>query len=426
MLSTIRNAWKIPELRKKLIFAMVAIVVFRFGHAIYVPYVDTLALATTFEAYSNTVLGYFNILAGGGLSQASVFALSVYPYINSSIIMQLLQVAIPALERMVKDGGEEGRKKMASITRYVTMAISLVMGYSYYVLLKSQSVLTRTDLWSGIVIVLSFMAGSCFVMWLGEQITDKGVGNGVSLILFIGIVSRGPSAAWSMINGVIQGTMAWWKALLTLIIFVAIIAFVVYITNAERRIPVQYAKRVVGRKQYGGQSTFLPMKVNMAGVMPVIFASTIVTVPSTIAAFFTPTSGSFWDKFVTAFSQGAPLYIIAYVVLIFGFAYFYATIQFNPIEIANNLKNNGGFIPGFRPGRPTSEFIAKVLNKVTLMGAIFLAIVCGLPQVVSNIKGMESLAIGGTSMIIMVGVALETVKAIENEMLMRHYKGFLE
>lgn len=426
MIETVRNAWKISELRKKLIYTIVALIVFRFGHSIYVPYVDTKMLATQFAAYASTILGYFNILAGGGLSSASVFALSVYPYINSSIIMQLLQVAIPSLERLAKEGGEEGRKKIAAITRYVTVAIALVMGFSYYTMLKTQGVLTRTDLWSGIVIVLTFVAGASFVMWLGEQITEKGVGNGVSLLIFVGIVSRGPSAAMSMISGVMGGTLAWWKALLTIILFVAIIAFVVFITNAERRIPVSYAKRVVGRKQYGGQSTHLPMKVNMAGVMPVIFASTIVTVPSTIAAFFTPAEGSFWAGFINVFSQGKPLYIIVYLLLIFGFAYFYSAIQFNPIEIANNLKANGGFIPGFRPGRPTSDFIAKVLNKVTLMGAIFLAIVCGIPQILSNIEGMNSLSVGGTSVIIMVGVALETVKAIENQMLMRHYKGFLE
>ena len=426
MIETVRNAWKIKELRAKIIFTIVALVVFRFGHSIYVPYVDTDLLATTFAAYSSTILGYFNVLAGGGLSTASVFALSVYPAINASIIMQLLQVAIPALERLAKEGGEEGRKKIASITRYVTVAIATVMGFSYYVMLKTQGVLLRTGLWSGIVIVLTFVAGASFVMWLGEQITEKGVGNGTSMLIFIGIVSRGPSAAMSMISGIINGTLAWWKALLTLVLFLVIIAFVVFITNAERRIPVSYAKRVVGRKQYGGQSTHLPMKVNMAGVMPVIFASTIVTVPSTIAAFFTPAEGSFWAGFINVFSQGKPLYIIVYVMLIFGFAYFYSAIQFNPIEIANNLKNNGGFIPGFRPGRPTSDFIAKVLNKVTLMGAIFLAIVCGLPQIMSNIEGMAGLSVGGTSVIILVGVALETVKAIENQMLMRHYKGFLE
>ena len=426
MIETVRNAWKIKELRAKIIFTIVALVVFRFGHSIYVPYVDTDLLATTFAAYSSTILGYFNVLAGGGLATASVFALSVYPSINASIIMQLLQVAIPALERLAKDGGEEGRKKLASITRYVTVAIATVMGFSYYVMLKSQGVLLRTGAWSGIVIVLTFVAGASFVTWLGEQITEKGVGNGISMLIFIGIVSRGPSAAMSMVSGVINGTMAWWKALLTIILFVAIIAFVAFITNAERRIPVSYAKRVVGRKQYGGQSTHLPMKVNMAGVMPVIFASTIVTVPSTIAAFFTPAEGSFWAGFVNVFSQGKPLYIIVYVMLIFGFAYFYSAIQFNPIEVANNLKNNGGFIPGFRPGRPTSDFIAKVLNKITLMGAIFLAIVCGLPQIMSNIDGMAGLSVGGTSVIILVGVALDTVKAIENQMLMRHYKGFLE
>ena len=426
MLDTVRNAWKIPELRKKILFTIVALVVYRLGYAIYVPYVDTKMLATQFAAFGSTILGYFNILSGGGLSTASVFALSVYPNINASIIMQLLQVAIPALERMAKEGGEEGRKKLAQITRYVTVAISVVMGYSYYVMLKSQGVLTRADVWSSIVIVVTFVAGASFVMWLGEQITEKGIGQGISLIIFIGIVSRGPQAALGMVSSVMAGTLAWWKALLTVVLFVAIIAFVVFFTNAERRIPVQYAKRVVGRKQYGGQSTHLPMKVNMAGVMPVIFASTIVTVPSTIAAFFTPAEGSFWAGFVKAFSQGAPLYIIVYLLLIFGFAYFYSAIQFNPIEVANNLKNNGGFIPGFRPGRPTSDFIAKVLNKITMMGAIFLAIVCGLPLILSNIEGMAGLGVGGTSVIIMVGVALETVKAIETQMMMRHYKGFLE
>lgn len=412
------------------------VVVFRFGHAIYVPYVDTKLLANMFASQSNTLLGYFNVLSGGGFAQASIFALSVYPSINASIIMQLLQIAIPALERLARDGGEEGKRKIARITRYVTLGIAFIMGYSYYVLLTRYGVLQRSDLWSAIVIIFSFVAGSFLVLWIGEQMTDKGIGNGTSLILFIGIVSRGPSALMSIYRGFfptvnaagesVAAVMTWWKLLIILTIAIGIIAFIVYITNAERRIPVQYAKRVVGRKQYGGQSTFLPMKVNMAGVMPVIFASTIITVPATIAAFFVPAEGSFWAGFIKAFEQGSPAYIITYLMLIFGFAYFYSTIQFNPIEVANNLKNNGGFIPGFRPGRPTSDFIAKVLNKITLMGAIFLSFIAILPLIMSNIKGLGGLAIGGTSVLIMVGVALETVKAIENQMLIRHYKGFLE
>ncbi|MBQ9535285.1 MAG: preprotein translocase subunit SecY [Clostridia bacterium] len=427
MIETIRNAWKIPELRKRLLFLLLAVIVFRLGHAIYVPYVNTGLLADQFQVNSNNLLGYFNILSGGGLATASILALGVYPSINASIIMQLLQIAIPALERMAKDEGEAGRKKLSAITRYVTLALSFVMGYSYYIMLKSyDNVLIRTDWWSAIVIVMTFTAGSMFVMWLGERITEKGVGNGISIILFIGIVSRGPQAVMSIYNGLVSGTMKWWQALIIVVMAIGIIAFIIYITNAERRIPVQYAKRVVGRKQYGGQSSNLPMKVNMSGVMPVIFASTIVSVPATIAQFFTPREGSFWAGFVNTFQQGRPVYIIVYVLLIFAFAYFYATIQFNPIEVANNLKKNGGFIPGFRPGKPTSDFIAKVLNKITLMGAIFLAIIAALPLIMSNVEGLSGLAIGGTSVLIMVGVALETVKAIEGQMLMRHYKGFLE
>ena len=426
MLETVKNAWKIPELRKKLLFVIGALTLFRFGHAIYVPYVDTAALATAFKSQADTIIGYFNILSGGGLSQASIFALSVYPYINASIIMQLLQIAIPALERMVKEGGEEGRKKIASITRYVTVVLALVTGYGYYLLLKANNVLTRTDFWSGVVILATFVAGSAFIMWLGEQINEKGIGNGISLILFAGIVSRGPQAIASMYNGLVSGTMAWWSVLIILMVAVAMIAFIVFITNAERRIPVQYAKRVVGRKMYGGQSTTLPMKVNMSGVMPIIFASTIITVPATIGQFLSPQQGGFWYNFLQNFKQSSPAYIIIYLLLIVGFSYFYSTIQFNPVEVANNLKKNGGFIPGFRPGKPTADFISRSLSKITMMGAIFLGVIAALPLLMSNIKGLGGLGVGGTSVLILVGVALETVKAIESQMLMRHYKGFLE
>jgi len=427
MFETVRNAWKIPDLRKKLIFLIIAVVVFRLGNAIYVPFVNSKLLASQFLANSTNLLGYFNVLSGGGLSTASVFALSIQPYITASIIVQLLQIAIPALERLAKEGGEEGKKKIAAITRYATLALSLMMSYAYYVMLKSYNVLTLTNVWSAIVIVLTFTAGSMFVMWLGEQITSKGIGNGISILLFVGIVSRGPQLVMSVVYGWQDGTLNWWKTLILLVIGLGIIAFIIYITNAERRIPVQYAKRVIGRKQYGGQSSNLPMKVNMSGVMPVIFSSTIVSVPATIVAFTNPSAGSFWYKFANEwFAQGSLAYILIYIVLIFAFAYFYATIQFNPIEVANNMKKNGGFIPGFRPGKPTSDFIKKVLNKITLMGAIFLAIIAGLPLVMSNIEGLGGLAIGGTSILIVVGVALETVKAIEAQMLMRHYKGFLE
>ena len=423
MVETIRNAWKIPELRQKLIFTLFVMVVYRFANAIYVPFVDTVSLAQQFlSANSNNVLGYFNTLSGGGLQYGTVMALSIYPYINSSIVIQLLQVAFPnSLGAWAKDGGEEGKRKIARLTRIMTLVLAIVTAIGYYMMIDSYGVLTKSDLWSAVVIITTFVAGSMFAMWLGEQITENGVGNGISVILFMGIVSRGFSAARSLLS------IKWYAAIIVLVMMVAIIAFIVWITGAERKIPVQYAKRVVGRKQYGGQASTLPMKVNMSGVMPVIFASTICGVPATIAAFTTPEQGSFGYKLVNQwFAQGSVAYILLYVLLIFVFAYFYSAIQFNPVEVANNMKKNGGFIPGFRPGKPTSDFIKKVLNKVTMMGAIFLSIIAGLPLVLSNIQGLGGLAIGGTSVLIMVSVALETVRVIESQMLMRHYKGFLE
>ena len=421
MIETVKNAWKIPELRKKLTFVLFAIVIFRLGYAIYVPFVDTASLATQFASLnSGNLLGYFNTLSGGGFATASIFAMSIYPYINSSIIIQLLQVAIPALERLAKEGGEEGKKKIQRIIRCTTLVLAAIMAFGYYVTLKAYGVLTRTDAWSGIVIIITMVAGSMFVMWLGDQITEKGIGNGISIILLVGIVSQGFKALSTVIS------LQWWAIIVVLAICLAIIAFIVYITEAERRIPVQYAKRVVGRKQYGGQSTHLPMRVNMSGVMPVIFASTICGVPATIAGFSGKTEGFWYNLSNVWFRPGAVAYIIIYVLLIFAFAYFYSTIQFNPIEVANNMKKNGGFIPGFRPGKPTSDFIKKVLNKITMMGAIFLAIIAALPLILSNIPSLGALAIGGTTTLIMVSVSLETVRAIEGELMMRHYKGFLE
>ena len=422
MIETVKNAWKIPELRKKLTFVLFAIVIFRLGFAIYVPFVDTKSLALQFSTLNNgNLLGYFNTLSGGGFATASIFAMSIYPYINSSIIIQLLQVAIPALERLAKEGGEEGKKKIQTIIRVTTLVLAAIMAFGYYITLKTYGVLTRTDAWSGIVIVMTMIAGSMFVMWLGDQITEKGIGNGISMILLVGIVSQGLKAVTTVFS------LAWWAILIIVAICLGIIAFIVFITEAERRIPVQYAKRVVGRKQYGGQSTHLPMKVNMSGVMPVIFASTICGVPATIVGFTQPAQGTFWYNLANDwFAPGAPAYIIIYVLLIFAFAYFYSTIQFNPIEVANNMKKNGGFIPGFRPGKPTSDFIEKVLGKITMMGAIFLAIIAALPLILSNIPSLGALGIGGTTTLIMVSVSLETVRAIEGEMMMRHYKGFLE
>ncbi len=427
MIETLKNAWHVPELRKKILYTLMILVVFRIGSAIPVPYIDTVQLAEYFSQMSSTMLGYMNVFSGGGLSRATIFALSVTPYINASIIIQLLTVAIPALERMVRDGGEEGQKKLTSITRYLGVALGLLQGYAYYVLLRSENLLKYTDFMHGFVIVLTFTAGTALIMWLGEHITKNGVGNGISIILFAGIVSRGPAMASSLYEMIRNGGVSYIVAALVVIVSLAIVVFVVYISDAERRIPIQYAKRVVGRKQYGGQSTHLPIKVNASGVMPIIFAASIMSLPSTIEMMAHPKAGGFGEKFFALFHSTNPVYIVIYVLLIFAFSYFYATIQFNPIEISNNLKKNGGFIPGFRPGRPTSEFIMKALGKVTFMGAIFLSIVAAVPLIVGAFNtSLSNVAIGGTSVLIVVGVALETVRQIESQLMMHNYKGFLE
>ena len=417
MFTTLRNAWKIPELRKKILFTLLVLMIYRLGACVPVPYVNVAALTTYFQQQlSNTVLGLYNAMSGSAFSQATVFALGIQPYINASIIIELLCIAIPALERLAKDGGEEGKKKIQQITRYTTIGLGLLMGFAYYVMLKNYQLLAQTGFLYGLVIVLSFTAGASFLMWMGEQIDEFGIGTGISLILFAGIISRIPTLISSMVSSLASGALKWWAAILLVVGMLAIMAFIVFITNSERRIPVQYAKRVVGRKMYGGQSTNLP----------IIFAQSIASLPATIVAF-TGTSGSFWtwmNKYV--FDTKSAVYIVCYFLLIIAFSYFYATVQFNPIEIANNLKKNGGFIPGFRPGKPTSDFILKVINKITLFGALYLAIIAILPIIVGIIIGNSSLAIGGTSVIIVVGVALDTVKSLEAQMLMRHYKGFLE
>ena len=420
MFQTMRNAWKVADLRKKILFTLLIVLLYRLGNAVPVPYVDLDLLNSYFSGHlQNTVLDLLNVMSGGALSNATIFALSIQPYINASIIIQLLCIAIPALERMSKEEGEEGKKKIASITRYTTVVIGLIQGFAYYMLIKSYNVLTDDGIWAAIVIILTFTSGSALIMWLGEQITEFGVGNGISIILFASIISRFPTDLINMISGVIAKPNTWWITLLMLLGALAMIVLIVFINDSERRIPVQYAKRVVGRKMYGGQSTHLPMKVNMSGVLPIIFAQSIASLPATIAAF-TGHSDSVWASTTNV------VYAIIYFLLIIFFAYFYSTIQFNPIEVANNLKKNGGYIPGFRPGKPTSDFIAKVLNKVTLFGAIYLGIVAICPLIAGKLLGNSSLAIGGTSVIIVVGVALETVQALESQMLMRQYKGFLE
>ena len=418
-----RNAWKIDDLRKKILFTLVIILLYRLGNAVPVPYVDIDALGQYFNQMQNTVLGLLNVMSGGAFSNATIFALSIQPYINASIIIQLLTIAIPALERMSKEEGEEGKKKIASITRYTTVAIGLIQGFAYYYMIMKSGFLTAdgSGIWAAIVIILTFTSGSALIMWLGEQITEFGIGNGISIILFASIVSRFPTSLYQMVTNAVNGTVAWWIDILLLLGALAMIVLIVLINDSERRIPVQYAKRVVGRKMYGGQSTHLPMKVNMSGVLPIIFAQSIASLPATIAAF-TGHSDSAW-----ASTTSIP-YAIIYFLLIIFFAYFYSTIQFNPVEVANNLKKNGGYIPGFRPGKPTSEFIKKVLNKITLFGAIYLGIIAVVPILISHFStaaDLSGISLGGTSIIIVVGVALETVRALEAQLLMRNYKGFL-
>ena len=428
MIQTIRKAWGVPELRKKIVFTLLILLIFRIGNAIPVPYINTTLLGNYLDSMSGTVLGLYNVMSGGAFAEATVFALGVQPYINSSIIIQLLTIAIPALERLARDGGEAGKKKIASITRYATVAIALLQGFGYYMICKNYNILEQQGIWPALVIIVSFVAGSSFVMWLGEQVNEFGVGNGISIILFAGILSRVPNMVTMGASYIrTKGSIGYlWIALL-IVGMLAMVVLIVHVNEAERRIPVQYAKRQVGRKMYGGQASTLPMKVNMSGVLPIIFAQTIASLPATIWAFIgTPEEGTVGRSIYNAIDTKSVLYLIVYFLMIIGFSYFYATIQFNPVEISNNLKRNGGFIPGFRPGKPTSDFIAKVLNKVTLFGAIYLGIVAICPLIAGKLLGNSGLAIGGTSVIIVVGVALETVRALESQMMIRQYKGFLE
>ena len=456
MIQTIRKAWGIPELRKKIIFTLLILLIFRIGNAITVPYINVSALKAQLDMMGTTYFGLLNAMSGGAFAMATVFALSIQPYINSSIIIQLLTVAIPALERLAKDGGEEGKKKIQSITRYTTVGIAVLQAVGYYFMMKRYNLLAADGIWPALVIIVTLIAGSSFVMWMGEQVTEFGVGNGISIILFAGILSRVPTMISGMMDGiktwssvrsgaltvealtsvgysteraqqVLNSAIAPWGVVLLVVGMLALIVFIVFINDAERRIPVQYAKRQVGRKMYGGQSTNLPMKVSMAGVLPVIFAQSIASLPITVWSFIgIPAEGTVSRAIYDAIDTKSIIYMVVYFIMIIGFSYFYSSIQFNPVEIANNLKKQGGFIPGFRPGKPTVDFIKKVLNKITLFGAIYLGIVAICPLIVGKVIGNSSVAIGGTSVIIVVGVALETVKALESQMLMRQYKGFLE
>ena len=424
MLETLKNAWKVKEIRNKILFTFFIIAIFRIGSVIPVPYInpDMIATATS----DNSFFSYLSILTGGGLEYGAIFAMSITPYINASIIIQLLCVAIPYLERLSKEG-EEGQKKLATITRYTTVILSLIQGVAYFFYLKASSCLSVSGkgavVFAGFVIVITFTAGSALVMWLGEKIDVKGIGNGISILLFAGILSRGPqafAALWTYWTEYDQ----YFAVIGILVGFLLIIAFIVWMTNAERRIPVQYAKRVVGNKMYGGQNTHIPIKVNMSGVMPVIFASSILMLPTMILSFKSNTTTSF-SKVLALFSTQGVFYAVMYFILIIAFAYFYSTIQFNPVEMANNLRKNGGAIPGIRPGKPTSDFISKILSRITLMGALFLSVIAILPIIIGSV-GKINISLGGTSVLIMVGVALDTVQNLESQMMMRHYKGFLD
>ena len=444
MFQILRNAWKITDLRKKILFTIFILLIFRVGSAITVPFVDTTVLKNAVAGQTSDFMSYLTLMSGGGFSNASIFALSITPYINASIIIQLLTVAIPYLENLSKEG-EAGRRKLGQFTRYGTVILGLMLGIAYYFMVKNQYNALATGARNGfgewfaaIVIILCFTAGSSLMMWLGEQINEKGIGNGISMLLFAGILSRIPVGGnflwqnfWTMgIKQVIGGeTAGIWNAaivILILALFLAMIGFIVFMTDAERRIPVQYAKKVVGRKMYGGQSTHMPIKVNMSGVMPIILAVSILSLPSILVTFFGEPKKALGQAIVGAFAQDSWFYIILYALMIVGFAFFYVTIQYNPVEMANNLRKNGGAIPGQRPGKPTADFIKRVLNKVTFIGALFLGVVALFPSVFGKLTGIYGLTIGGTSVMIVVGVALETVQQIESQMMMRHYKGFLD
>jgi len=436
---TIKNAWKIPDLRKKILYTLGMLVIFRLGSHVPVPFMNADAIkAMISSGGENSLLGFLDTFSGGAFGNATIFAMSITPYVNASIIMQLLTVAIPALERLSKEG-EEGRKVIGQWSRYLTVILGLIQAVGLFFSLANAPITDPTTNatiraipvagWvEGITIVLTFTAGTAFLMWLGEQINERGIGNGISLLIFAGIVSRGPQMVAALSQYMTAGTLNWIGFVILIVVALAVVTLVVAMNSAERRIPVQYSKRVVGRKVYGGQSTHIPIKVAAAGVLPIIFAMSIMAFPSTLASFFGKTaSNAGWllAPILKGLSPSSWLYGIMYFFLIIFFTYFYTAIQFNPIEIANNMKKNGGFVPGIRPGRTTSDFISKILSRVTLAGAVFLGLIAVLPIFMSQ-GAKLNISIGGTSLLIIVGVALETVRQMESQMLMRHYKGFLE
>ncbi|MBQ0009693.1 MAG: preprotein translocase subunit SecY [Ruminococcus sp.] len=432
MFKTIKNAFTIPELRSKILFTLFIIVLYRVGAAVPVPFTS---LDILLAGYSTTgIMNYLSLLSGSAFQQGTLFALGVSPYITASIVIQLLTVAIPALERMAKEG-ETGKQKLEKLTRYTTVGLAIITAVGYYMLMENQYGLVKKgyDNWFGIAVIIScYVAGASIVMWLGERIDEQGIGNGISILLFANIVSSLPnqimSYAATLNAAEVTTVIVIVMAVLAVLLTVGNVVFVTAMSDAERRIPVQYAKRVVGRKMYGGQNTNLPIKLNMSGVMPIIFANTLVSLPATILLFVNPKEGTFWYKVQHALDSDSWIYIVVLFVLIIAFAYFYISISFNPIEVSNNLMQNGGFIPGIRPGKPTAMYITKILNKVTLMGAFFLSIVACVPLILNIVSGglLGIIAFSGSTMLIVVGVIMETIREIEAQMTMRHYKGFLD
>lgn len=445
MLQTLKNAFKIPELRAKLIFTMVIVLLYRLGAVIPVPFINSTMISSIVTSSEGSIFQYLNILSGDAFSKATLFALSVSPYITAQIVIQLLTIAIPALERLNKEG-EEGRKKLAAYTRYTTVALGLVTSFGYYKYMENLhksygGILTSMGLkfFGAVVIIACYCAGTALIMWLAEKINERGIGNGISIILFANIVSSLPAIVGALVTRTVEGVKELAKGdwgglwgllsvIATIVITVGVTLLVVFVTESERKIPIQYAKRVVGRKMYGGQSTTLPIKLNMTGVMPIIFASSIVSLPATIAAFFTIKKGSFWAWLIGILSPTSWVYAGILFVLIIAFSYFYISISFNPVEVSNNLKKNGGFIPGIRPGRPTSDYISKILSKITLIGGLFLGFIAVFPILLNIVSSgnVSGLVFSGSSLLIVVGVALETTREIEAQMTMRHYKGFLD
>ena len=428
MIQTLKNAWKIEDLRKKLLYTMMILFVVRLGSAIPVPFLDPTRLKEMVGASGN-FFSYLDVLTGGAFANATLFALSIQPYITASIVIQLLTVAIPALERLAKEG-EEGQQKMQKITRYTSMALALLQSFAFYTMFRNAYGAVKyttgfSGFLAGLTIVTAFAAGAMLVVWLGERIDEKGIGNGISLILFVGIVSRGPGAVRNVLAYLAAGPQYYVLVPLVGVLFVAMIAFIVVMNNAERRVTVMYAKKIVGNKTYGGQKTYIPIKVSMSGVLPIIFASTFLSIPGTIRSFVDPAGTSTLGRILGMFNYNTVSYAIIYFVLIIAFSYFYIAIQYNPIEMANNLRKNNGAIPGIRPGKPTSDFIARIISKITLVGALMLAVIAILPIILGNVANMN-IALGGTSIIILVGVAQDTVRSLESQMMMRHYKGFLE